>query len=36
MAANIGLDWWELVVGALLCATTQIEQEVDSVLLGWW
>ncbi len=34
IAANIGLDWCDVAVGALLCATTQIEQGVDCVL-GW-
>ena len=35
MAAKTGLVWTELTVGLALCATTQIEQEDDSVWLGW-
>ena len=35
IAVKIGLKWPELAVGAVLCATAQIEQEADSVLLGW-
>ncbi len=35
IAANTGLAWSELAVGVELWATTQIEQEADSVLFGW-
>ena len=35
MAANTGLAWLEMAVGAVLCATTQMEQEALSVLLAW-
>ena len=35
IAAKTGLAWWELTTGLALCATTQIEQEADSVLFGW-
>jgi len=31
-----GLVWLELAVGAVVWATTQMEQEVGSVLLAWW
>jgi hypothetical protein len=34
-AANTGAAWLELTVGLALCATTQIEQEADSVCVGW-
>jgi|GEM_PF-3270500 len=34
-AANTGRAWPELAVRAVLCATAQIEQEGDSVLLAW-
>lgn len=30
-AASTGAAWLELAVGLALCATTQIEQEADSV-----
>jgi hypothetical protein len=33
-AANAGAVWLELTVGLVLCATTQIEQEADSVRVG--
>ena len=35
IAAKTGRQWWKLTVGALLCATTQIEQAADSVLFAW-
>ncbi len=34
IASNIGADGLELTVGLALCATTQIEQEADSVRVG--
>jgi hypothetical protein len=34
-AANTGVPWLELTAGLALCATTQMEQEEDSVRLGW-
>jgi hypothetical protein len=34
IAANTGPVWTELTVGLALCATTQIEQEADSVRVG--
>jgi hypothetical protein len=34
IAANNGAVWLELSVGLALCATTQIEQEADSVRVG--
>ena len=34
IAANTGAAWLELTVGLALCATTQIEQEADSVWFG--
>ena len=34
IAANTGVAWLELAVGLALCATTQIEQEADSVRVG--
>ncbi|MFZ0863043.1 MAG: hypothetical protein WB781_13175 [Candidatus Sulfotelmatobacter sp.] len=34
IAANTGAVWLELTVGLALCATTQIEQEADSVRVG--
>jgi hypothetical protein len=34
-AANAGPVWPELTAGLALCATTQIEQEAASVLVGW-
>jgi len=35
IAANTGLAWCDAATGTVLCATTQIEQEADSVLFGW-
>ena len=35
IAVNTGLAWFELAVGVVLWATTQIEQEALSVLFGW-
>lgn len=35
MAANTGLAWVQVGVGAVLCATIQIEQEELSLWLGW-
>ncbi len=35
IVANSGAAWLELTVGLALCATTQIEQELDSVWFGW-
>jgi hypothetical protein len=32
--AKTGRGWLELTVGLALCATTQIEQEADSVAVG--
>jgi hypothetical protein len=34
-AAKTGVPWLELTAGLALCATTQIEQDEDSVRLGW-
>jgi len=34
-AANTGRVWLQLAVGVVVWATTQIEQELDSVWLGW-
>ena len=34
IVANAGAAWLELTVGLALCATTQIEQEADSVREG--
>ena len=34
IAAKTGPVWAELTVGLALCATTQIEQEADSVRVG--
>jgi len=34
IAANTGTFWLELTAGLALCATTQIEQEADSVRLA--
>jgi len=34
IAANTGAAWLELTLGLALCATTQIEQEADSVRVG--
>jgi hypothetical protein len=34
IAANTGVEWPELTLGLALCATTQIEQEADSVRVG--
>ena len=34
IAVNIGAAWPELAVGRVLCATTQIEQDADSVRVG--
>jgi hypothetical protein len=34
IAAKTGADWLELTLGLALCATTQIEQEADSVRVG--
>jgi hypothetical protein len=34
IAANTGAAWLELTVGLALCATTQIEQEADSLWVG--
>lgn len=34
MAANTGAVRLELTVGLALCATTQIEQEADSLAVG--
>lgn len=36
IAVNTGAAWPELAVGRVLCATTQIEQDEDSVRVGWW
>ncbi len=33
--ANTGRMWLQLGVGVVVCATTQIEQELDSVWFGW-
>jgi putative AlgH/UPF0301 family transcriptional regulator len=35
IAANTGRAWLQLAVGVVVWATTQIEQEFDSVWLGW-
>lgn len=35
IASKTGRAWWQLAVGAVLWATTQMEQELDSVLFGW-
>jgi hypothetical protein len=35
IAENIGAAWLELTDGLALCATTQIEQEADSVRVRW-
>jgi len=35
IAAKTGAAWLELTVGLALCAATQIEQEADSVFVGW-
>jgi len=34
IAANTGAVWLQFTVGLALCATTQIEQEADSVAVG--
>lgn len=34
IAANTGPAWLELTAGLALCATTQIEQDADSVRVG--
>jgi hypothetical protein len=34
IAANTGSVWLEHTVGLALCATTQIEQDADSVQVG--
>ena len=34
-AANTGRAWLQLAVGVVVWATTQIEQEFDSVWFGW-
>ncbi len=34
-AANTGWMWLQLGVGVVVWATTQIEQELDSVWFGW-
>jgi hypothetical protein len=33
--AKTGREEWELIAGALLCATTQMEQDAASVLVAW-
>ena len=33
-AANTGAAWLELALGLALCASTQMEQEADSVWVG--
>jgi hypothetical protein len=35
IAVNTGAVWLELTAGLALCAATQIEQEADSVRVGW-
>jgi hypothetical protein len=35
IAAKTGLESLEMAVGAVLCATMQMEQDEPSVLLGW-
>jgi len=34
-AANTGRAWLQPAVGVVVWAATQIEQELDSVWLGW-
>jgi hypothetical protein len=34
IAVNTGAAWLELTAGLALCATTQIEQDADSVRVG--
>ena len=35
IAEKNGAAWPEVMLGLALCASTQIEQEADSVRLGW-
>jgi hypothetical protein len=35
IVAKTGREEWELIAGALLCATTQMEQDAASVLVAW-